>query len=201
MSDQMQTIRDDIAYLKNLAEEGREGSERGGVIGVAAGAIFAACSVVQWAALSGRVTATASNLAWIVGMLAFFAVLIAVKSRLGASTGRSRIAGVAWQGVGWAVFTLFFALAVASWRTQSLLLISFAPSIILALYGAAWTVAGVISGKSWVRLMAFGSFLGAVICAWFITDPVQYLVYAAGLILLAALPGAILMRQERKAGA
>jgi hypothetical protein len=196
MTDHMQTIRDDLAYLRALAEEGREGGERGGAFGVAAGVIFAACSVVQWAALTGRVPPAVSNGVWIGGTLLFFVTLVVLKRRLGPVTGRGRAASVAWQGVGWACFTLFAALAVATWRTQSMLIVSFAPSIILALYGAAWTAAAAVAGKSWMKLMAAGSFVGAVICAWFIADPVQYLIYALGLLLLAALPGGLMMRQE-----
>jgi hypothetical protein len=196
MTDHMQTIKDDLAYLRMLAEEGRQGGERGGAMGVAAGVIFGACSVVQWAALAGYVGGAVSNISWIAGTLLFFVALIVIKARMGEPAGRGRAINVAWQGVGWAIFTLFIALSVATWRTQSAILVTFAPSIILALYGAAWSVAAAISGKGWVRLTAVGSFVGAVICAWFIAEPTQYLVYAAALLLLAALPGAILMRQE-----
>ena len=199
MTDHMQTIRDDIAYIKTLAEEGRGEAARGGAIGVAAGLIYAACSVIQWAALTGRVAPVVSNGAWILGTLLFYAVLAAVKRRMGSSAGRGRASGAAWAGVGWAVFALAVAIAVATWRTQSMVLIYFAPSIILALYGAAWTVGAALSGRVWVRLMAAGAFVATVVCAWFITDPVQYLIYAAALVLLAALPGALVMRQERRA--
>ena len=122
MTDQMQTIKDDLAYLRALAEEGRDGGERGGAIGMAAGVIFAACSVVQWAELTGRISGMVSNGAWIVGVVLFFIALVVLKARMGAPAGRSRAFGVAWQGVGWAIFTLFVALAAATWRTQSPLL-------------------------------------------------------------------------------
>jgi hypothetical protein len=196
MTDQMQSIRDDIAYLRALAEEGRESGQRGGAVGMAAGVIFAACSVVQWAALMGYVGGAVSNIGWIAGTVLFFIALAVVKARMGATTGRSRAVSVAWEGVGWAIFVLFLALAAATWRTRSVILITFAPSIILALYGAAWSVAASLSGKRWMKLAAFGSFAAAVLCAWFIAEPVQYLVYAAALLLLAALPGAVMMRQE-----
>ncbi len=196
MTDQMQTIKDDLAYLRALAEEGREGGGRGGAIGIAAGVIFAGCSLVQWAELSGYVSGVVSNVTWMAGTLLFFVSLIVLKARMGETTGRGRAASVAWQGVGWAIFTLFIALAAATWKTHSPLLITFAPSIILALYGAAWSVGAAVSDKNWMRITAFGSFASAVICAWFIADPVQYLVYAAALLLLAALPGFIMMRQD-----
>ena len=200
MTDNIQSIRDDLAYLRALAEEGRGGGERGGAIGLAAGLIFAGCSVVQWAALTGRAAPAVSNWSWIVGTLLFFVILFTVKRRLG-SASRGGAGGVAWMGAGWAIFVLFAAMAVASWKIHSPVLIYFAPSIILALYGAAWTVAAAVSRQRWIGLTAVGSFVGAIVCAWFIADPVQYLVYAAALLLLAALPGYVLMRQEAPAQA
>lgn len=198
MTDHMQTIRDDLAYLRALAEEGRGGGERGGAVILAAGLIYAACSVLQWASLTGLISQAVSGAAWLVGTVLFFLVMWAIKVRGAGATGRSRIASVAWEGVGWSILTLFVALAVATWRTQSPLLIYLAPSIIFALYGAAWMVAGAISGKGWLKLTALGSYAAAVACAFVITQPVQYLVYAGGLLLLAAAPGLVLMRQAPK---
>ncbi len=199
MTDQMQTIRDDIAYLKALAEDGRGEAARGGAIGVAAGLIYAACSVVQWAALTGRVAPLVSNGCWIVGTLLFYAILVVVKRSMAPSAGRGRAIGAASMGLGWAGLTLAFAIGVATWRTQSMVLIYFAPSIVLALYGAAWTLGAALSRRFWVWAMAVGAFVATVVCAYFISDPVQYLIYAAALLLLAALPGALVMRQELRA--
>jgi hypothetical protein len=196
MTDHMQTIRDDLAYLRAMAEEGRDGGHRGGAIGVAAGLIYAACSVCEWAALTGRASQAIANDGWLGGTALFLCVVAFVKITGGASTGRARAANIAWIGVGWAIFALCGALTVASWKMQSALLIFFFPSIIFALYGAAWTVAALVTKKLWMSLTAAGSFLATVACAWFIKDPVQYLIYAAGLLLLAALPSAVMMRQQ-----
>jgi len=196
MTDQIQAIQDDLAYLRALAEEGREGGSRGGAIGVAAGLIYATCSVFEWAALTGRASQTVANYGWLVGTALFLCVLVFVKMTEGASNGRARAANIAWIGVGWAIFALCAALTVATWKTQSGLLIYFFPSIVFALYGAAWTVAALVTKKVWMTLTAAGSFLATVACAWFIKDPVQYLIYAAGLLLLAALPSAITMLQQ-----
>ena len=197
MTDEMQTLRDDIAYLKGLAEAGRDGANSGGsIILVAAGGLFGAASVVQWAALTGSFGATAltSNGAWLIAMLLFFAVLIGAKLRRGPATGSAQSAGLAWKGVGIGCFFIFAAIAAATWRTQNATLINFSPSIIFVLYGAAWMVAATVSRKVWLHLTAWGSFAASILTAWFINQPVDYLIYAAGLLLLAFLPGLVLLR-------
>jgi hypothetical protein len=196
MTDAIDAIRNDIAYLRALAEDGREDqSRRGGAIMLAAGLVWSSCAVVQWAALTGRVSEGVATGGWLLGAVLFFAALFWTIRGQGKGRGRSKAVGLAWSGVGWTIFVLFAAIFVATWRTHSPLLIAFFPSIILALYGAAWSVAAALFEKGWLKLTTIGSFAMAVVCAWFIADPTQYLVYAAALLLLAALPGAVMLRQ------
>ena len=196
MTDAIDTIRNDIAYLRALAEGGREDqSRRGGAIMLAAGLVWSTCSVLQWAALTGRIGEGVATGGWLLGSVLFFGALFWTIRRDGKGVGRSKALGLAWSGVGWTIFVLFAAIFVATWRTHSQLLISFFPSIILALYGAAWSVAAALFDKGWLKLTCIGSFVMSVVCAWFIADPTQYLVYAAALLLLAGLPGAVMLRQ------
>ena len=48
----MKAIRDDIACMRALAEEGRQAPLLGGSMLVSAGAIFGTASLIQWAVLS-----------------------------------------------------------------------------------------------------------------------------------------------------
>ncbi len=70
------------------------------------------------------------------------------------------------------------------------------PSLILGLYGMGWSVAAAMSKKRWLWMTAIGSYAGALLMAWFSIEPAVYLVYGAALLLLASLPGYLLMRQE-----
>jgi hypothetical protein len=88
-------------------------------------------------------------------------------------------------------FFIFVALAIATWRSQNMLLIEFSPSIIFILYGAAWMTVGALLHKGWVQLTGWASFIAAGITAWFIGQAVSYLIYAAGLMLLVFLPGLV----------
>ena len=53
-----------------------------------------------------------------------------------------------------------------------------------------------MSRKIWIGLVAIGCFVATVIMGALAGDAEQYLAYAAALILLAAVPGAVLLRGE-----
>jgi hypothetical protein len=53
-----------------------------------------------------------------------------------------------------------------------------------------------MSGKTWIRLVALASFAGAVLMGLLTNHPMQMLAYAGALLLLAFVPGLILLRQE-----
>jgi hypothetical protein len=59
-----------------------------------------------------------------------------------------------------------------------------------------WSVAAAMSGKRWLWATAIGSYLACLLAAWYSVSTSVYLVYAAALVLLAVLPGLLLMRQE-----
>lgn len=202
MTDDIQTLRDDIAYLKALADGGQGRDALGGVLGMGAGGFFGAASLVQWLAMQHLIPLTqeAASLAWLIATAAFFVLLAIVKLRWRSEGTASGAAGFAWQGVGIGCFVIFAALALASWRTQSPLLILFAPSIVFVLYGAAWIAAGAALRRGWVQLTGWASFAASGLTAWFIGEPVSYLIYAAGLILLAFLPGLVFVLKARRTG-
>lgn len=200
--DQIQSVRDDIAFMRALAEEGTQVPLLGGGISLAAGLIFAAASVAHWAVAQGvlQVPEWALMIVW-VGAGALFGVICRwlIKrgnSQPGASSSVNKATGSAWSAVGFAIFTMFLALFAMAWATKNGAIFNVFPVLILALYGAAWTVAADLTGRSWIRVVALGSFAAAVIMGLLAASPYLMLAYAAALILLAAVPGLILLRQE-----
>lgn len=198
----MKAIRDDIAFMRALAEEGRQAPLLGGSMLVAAGAIYGTASIFQWAVLAGVLQLPSVALMVIWGIaVALHLVMVAVLKRgmsakPGAGSSGNRAMGNAWMGVGWGCFVIFFALGLASWKTRDVNLINFSPSIVLALYGAAWSVAAAMSRATWLKVVAVASFVGAVLIALLMGSLWIWLAYAAALYLLALVPGLVLMRQE-----
>jgi hypothetical protein len=198
MTDQ-NAIRDDIAFLRSLAEEGRVGSTAGGSVLVAAGVIYAACSVASWAAITYQLNWSGFfPILWFGGTGLFLVVMNLLKRRLPASGG-ARSAAVTWWASGWAILTIVVSLMIMGARTNAWWIMSAVPSMILAMYGACWFVAAVLARTPWLHAVAFTAFGAALLNAWYVTDPAtSYLIYAVDLLALLALPGLILMLQARR---
>ncbi|MDO8297723.1 MAG: hypothetical protein Q7T19_14950 [Caulobacter sp.] len=200
--DKIQTLKDDIAFMRALAQEGSSVPMLFGGNLVAAGVIFGAGAVGHWLILSGvlRVSPWFYMVNWL-GAGAVFAVVCTLmiqraKRQPGYNAGVNRATGAAWSGVGFAVFASWVGMTATGLTTGDWAVMDAFPVLILALYGAAWFVAGVLSGKGWIRLVALGSFVGAALMGVLSGTPYLMLGYAVCLILLAVVPGLVLMRQE-----
>ena len=198
----MKAIRDDIAFMRALAEEGRQAPMLGGGVLVSAGAIFGTASVLQWATLAGLpiISPWAPLVIWL-GAGAIFAIAARTvirrsQRKTGAQASVNRAAGAAWSAVGWPMFAIWVALMAMGYRTRNWAVIDVFPIIILALYGAAWAIAAAMTRKGWMRSTAWGCFAAAVVMGLLAGTPHMFLAYAACLVLFGVIPGLALMRQE-----
>lgn len=198
----MQSVRDDIAFMRALAEEGRRAPLLGGAIMLTAGAVFGGASLIHFAiAVSGaQLTPWIYPILWIGAGVLFGVIMQVLKARYrgrpGVGSPSNRAMRAVWQGVGVAIFALFVALGIASWKIDNPVVFGLFPSAILALYGAAWTLAAQMSDHKWMRGIALLSFVFAALMPLLLGDARIYLVYAAALGLTAVLPGVLIMRQE-----
>ncbi len=200
--DQIKSLREDITYMKALADEGSRGPLLGGAILVVAGLVFGVASVVEWAmttgvlALDGVAHLYNWGAAGIVFALALTVLIQRQKGRPGHMSPSNRAFANAWMGVGLAIFSMAVSLSIMAFQLQSELPAMVFPSLIFALYGSGWAISAAMSGQKWLWGPAFGGWIAAPVVAWFTGDPTQYLIYAAGLVGLALVPGLMLMRQE-----
>ena len=200
--DQIQSVHDDIAYMKALAQEGRQAPLLGGSILFAAGLIFGLASIFAYGIDSGiiAVAPVAYAVLWGGAMLAFFAVLMWQIRRSchkpGAKSAANRAASAGWMGVGLGVFVMALSMAVIGWKTQSAIPSLIFPSLIFALYGSGWAVSATMSDQKWQWKLAIACWIAAPLIAFLTGSPLMWLAYAAGLFLFALLPGVLLVRQE-----
>ena len=200
--DMQQTIRDDLAFMRALAEEGRRAPLLGGSILALGGAVFALASVGHWTILARVVDAPPVMLSvvWGVAFVVFIAGLWTLKARVrrvpGAASPKNRGFGVVWQGLGFAIFAIFVALAVASLRVRSDLPMALLAPVIMALYGAGWWVAATLSERGWMRAVSLAAFATSIGLGALVGSAEQFLVYAAALVVTGLLPGLALMRAE-----
>ena len=200
--EKMQTLKDDMAFMKALAQEGSATPLLFGGNMVAAGLIFGLASVGHWMIATGLLAVSEWGFLfnWL-GAAAVFGVVSTLlvrraSKRPGFSAGVNRATGSAWSGVGFAILAMWMGMMAYSYRTGHWEVMNIFPTVIFALYGAAWMVAGDMSGKLWIKLTALGSFAAAVGMGFLSGINEQMLGYAACLFLLAVVPGLILMRQE-----
>ncbi len=200
--DKMQNLKDDIAFMKALAREGSSTPLLFGGVMVSAGVIFGAGAVGHWAIVSGLLDLSPGYIManW-VGAAVVFGLALAVllgraRGQPGASAGVNKATGAAWSAVGFAIFACWLGMTVIGLSTGDWAVMNVFPVLILALYGAAWFIAGALTGKGWIKLTALASFAAAVGMGALAGHPMQMLGYAACLAAVTIPPGLILMRQE-----
>jgi hypothetical protein len=203
MTDQ-NAIRDDIAFMRALAEEGRDGPLVGGSILLASGLCFGTASLANWAVITGRLIHNGWGLPaiWMASLVVFMAYLFlsgVTKARQG---GTSRAIGMAWSGAGLSMFFVGLSLVVMALRGHDDYVVSAFMPFILAIYGSAWFVAAALTRARWLYAVAFGAFGMALVVAWFAVDgAILYLIYALSLYALVSAPGLALVRQARPVAA
>lgn len=206
MTDQTHALRDDVAYMRAMTEEGRRTPLVGGVIPIAAGLIYAAASLTHWAILTGRFGDVPgwSFLANWLGAGVVFGVTLAVvdpaiRRRPGALSTANRASSIAWINVGWATGVIFLGFANAARQTGEWVIMDLLLLVVFALYGAAWGVSAGMSGRRWLWLVSIGSFVSVVGISFLVGRPQIYLSFAAGLVCWVVLPGVAMMLQARSA--
>jgi hypothetical protein len=193
-------IRADIAYVKDLVDEGGDGVRlRGGIWMTVAGTVFSLTSLVAWWLLSNKMVSGWWYLGvWLTGSLVCYAIALPLTARL----PRSRSApGRALYATGAAIAattsSLFCAGVVAGLVNHNYAVWVMFPSIVLASYGAFWFVSATITREKWRHLVAAGSFVTSAGFTAFGMRLEGLLVFAACLVLLAVVPGVIILRTKR----
>lgn len=197
----------DIAWMRQLAEEGAQTPMRGGSFLMMGGLIFCAASLFHWAILADLVPLTDNfiGIGWLVAGVAYALFIAIATSRMKRTntvhTTANKASEIAWSAMGWGIFVLFISLGVLGWRmgnTFTPAIFGLIPSIIMVFYGAGWTVSAVMHRSRAMGILSVASFIAAPVMALFAGEASQYLAYAAALFGLMGLPGFIFMRAAGK---
>ncbi len=148
--DQVDSVQGDIAYLKQLATEGRDAPVLVGPVLVAASIIFGIPSLFQWGVVTGLLTVNpwAILAVWVFAGLVFAGVLTMIIRKIdmqqGSETIRNRTIGAAWSACGYSIFVGWLALMAYGFSTGSWAPMSLMPTLVMIAYGSAWMIAGLI---------------------------------------------------------
>lgn len=192
----------DIAWMRRLAEEGRDAPLLNGPIMVAAGVIFGAANGLQWAIQARVLVVDPMVQLWVwLGAGAVFAValflLIRRASRKpGYGSYGNKAVGAAWSGLGFGIFVMWLSLMAVGFRTGDWTMMWAMPSVVATAYGSAWIVSGAMAGRRWMTATGLLAYAGAVLFGALIGNVALYLAFAAFMVTTALVPGLVLMRQE-----
>jgi hypothetical protein len=199
------TAREDIAFMRAMAEEGARRPILGGSILLATGLIWATACFGDWLVMTNlppRVAVVWMN--WIggSGLAAQFlgiAVLVASlrRGRGGTLNRANRVFAQAWNAVGFAIMACLASFFLSAWLAHKPDVFLGFPAVILTLYGVGWTVTASASDVRWTWGVAMLSFLFAIATGAVAGNVNLPLLFAVAIILLLAVPGAILIRQAR----
>lgn len=207
------TLRDDISFLKRLSSDGSARPAPalwlmavfGGSFGLS-GLIGYALLGVAWATRDLtliRLAAAPFYLSVLIflGALAWFG-WTTLRGRKGGAP-LSRAAKAAWTAallglvVVWSCFKIFATderhLPYSTGYIEHLF-----PAILLALWGAAWWVAGFTGERRWARLIGPASFAAALAAAWQANTVHILLIGGLSLLLLMAAPAVALLREPAR---
>lgn len=204
----LQTLRDDLAFMKQLAtDEGRPHWVIGANF-LAAGLLYGVPLYLVWGILRGLVDLPQGWTSWVsVYSTAVFIpveILLSLKARaFRGAAPPSRITrsfGALWGTVGLTTLVILFAIFWGGARLHVPEMWQVWCSICFALYGSCWIGVAIVSRNRGWALVGLGAYLNALVNALLIGHgPDILLGVATGLVLWLALPGAVLMRRASAA--
>lgn len=206
MKSDQDSAREDLAFMRALAETPAQPNATMGLALFSAGLIYGFQTLVQWAAWAGYVSLPGPlYLAFVIGCsLAFFAVLGVIIWRNRKNPSRSvsaRAYESAFEGAGIANLAIVAFFILVSIRQDDPGLWYYYTPTIFALQGGAWFVGFRLRKRLWLALVSAGWITAAIALGFTTHTPTYVLIIAAALLLLLALPGWIMMRLAKQQSA
>lgn len=200
-------IRDDLAYVKALAEEGRDTPLVGGVLYVIWGGLIGLVALLAYGEDVGVIPFNAFGgiAPWVVAIAIGWALSMYLGRRTGAKPGAStignRTATAVWFSVG-VFMTLFWITLI--FVHDNFTAIGVPPGFLFGLmfpmafglYGVAFFATATAARAGWLRWIAFAAWICAGLSLALMNNVHQLLIGGVGSFICAVLPGVILMRGE-----
>ncbi len=187
-------LKDDISWIKQMAEEGRKSPIAGSIIAIWWGSISFIMMLVHWAALTALIPLPIENIGWawlayvIIGSLGTYVLVKKMESQPGAKSMNNQIAGSAWMLASAGIFTFsigsviaVFGFGVPYWIFNAIL------PVALICWGMANGIAALLTGNKKSGLVAALSYLFALAMFPFLLSATIYLIAAFAILLIAVL--------------
>jgi hypothetical protein len=200
------SLRDDISFLRQMAESGRRGPILGGIFLVVAGIVFGLGCVVSWLGYQNYLPIQGWNQVtlWLVAFAVFWVVWLYLFLKMRSTQAivgqgsASATFGVIWGVCGSAVIVCFAAVEIVVWKLDAPVVQAAFVPVIFVFYGTAWICNGALAKRRWMFVAGAGSFVFTLLLALLAGTTYQALGMGFGLLLLLTLPGLKLVSDEAK---
>lgn len=201
-------LASEIAYVKTLAEEGRNAPLVGGALYLIWGLVIGVAAFVTWLRAAAVVAVPGfigDTIFWIIAIAVGWGLSFFIGPKIGAKPGAltigNKTATAAWFGVG--VFLLIYWLALIALQGRfaaagvppNAMFGTMFP-VVFGVYGIAFYTTASAARLDWMRGFAIAAWIFSVASLYYLSDATQLLIAAAGSLICAALPGVLLMRRE-----
>jgi len=201
MSDQSQSLREDLAFLKTVAADGGSLPWYLGASFFGASLIWGLPVVAIWMQLRGLMFSPGpwEGWIWLVATVVYIpfqiGLMLLSKPRPGASTGRAFLP--TWAGMGLIVVVMEAVIFIAGARLHVQQVWQLWTSLIFAVWGGAWLGVAILRPRRGWMWIALGSFANAIVNALLISTPDEALGCAVGILLWMGVPGLMIMLSAR----
>ncbi len=207
MPSSKEDLASELAYVKALAEEGRNTPLVNGVLYVIWGGLIGATALIVYADTIGWISLGAAGgfAPWIAAFVAGWVLTMTVGRRVdakpGAATLGNKTAGDVWLSVGLFVSVFWIAMMFAHDNYTGLgvpayFLFNLMFPVSFGLFGVAFFATAAAAQAPWMRYFATAAWGFSIICLFLMSSVFQPLVAGIGVLLCAFVPGVILMRRE-----
>ncbi len=200
-------LASELAYVRSLAEEGRNAPLIGGRYYVIWGGLIGMAALLSYVDDIGLVELGFMDgfVPWIVaGVIGWglsFTLGARASGKPGAQTIGNKTAQAVWFSVGIFMTLFWVSMMFAHDNFTDIgvppyLFFNLMFPVAFGLYGVAFYATATAAQLSWLRYFAFLSWAFAIVALFLLASPHQTLVGALGSFSCAALPGLLLMRNE-----
>lgn len=206
MASDLQTARDDLAYMRGLVSGTGPMQATIGECFFWAGLLYGGQCFMHWLQVQGLAPETglgALAIVWVPTLL-FCGVLTMIiwKDRKTKVTGAAaRALGSVFQGAGLANLVMAFVFGYGSQRAENFGLWLYHPIVVCMFQGVAWYVAWSILRRTWLAFVALGWFMTTVALGVAVFGDIgtYLLILGIALIVLMAAPGWVIWRGAKQA--
>lgn len=193
----------DLTYLREMAEAGERAPILSGRFFVWWGGLASTALLAHWFVLTGRagVPIEQVGLVWVVfgvvGTIGSGVLRRGMRVKPGAGSAANRGDRAVWHAmfISIVAYTLGLVVALSMGRIEQTLFDTI-PLFSLASYGVAFTTVAALGGPRWMRIMAWVSWILCAVGTLFIGTAELYLFGVVSVLLVAVVPGVLLLRDE-----